>query len=182
MSRAGTSSILYCIAVPFFGGFLGALGVAVAEYVLSIFGIVSQFNVSFQWIQDFSWGGAMWGFIPALFLLARKGNAYLTSLFTMIIAVSYGLFVLQKIPPSISFDIIVVYAVNLVYVGILGFVITHSYVLMEYKFVFQNLLPKPVTVTKLPKRFFHCPHCNAQFEHFTEFSNHYHTHNENKNT
>jgi hypothetical protein len=176
MSVQTKSSILYCISVPFFGGFLGAIGVAFVEYLVALVGLTSQFNLSLQWIQNFSWGGAMWGFIPSIFLLLRRGNVYLISLLTMIIAVTYGLFVLQGVPLIFTLEIIVVYLINSVYALIMALTIINAHVLEEYKFVFQNLLPKPVKITQPPKQYFKCPNCDKGFEKYKDLSKHLHEH------
>lgn len=181
MRNLNQTSILYCLAVPFFGGFLGAIGVAGVRCFLAVIGVTLQFNnLSFQWIQDFSWGGAMWGFIPAIFLIKRKGNAniYFLSFVTWFIAVSYGLFVLQGLPLMISLEIIVAYVISLVYAFIMWLTLSRTRVLVEHKFIFENLLPRPVDVTKHPRQFFTCPHCNRQFEGFTDFSIHVRKHND----
>jgi hypothetical protein len=57
----------------------------------------------------------MWGFIPAAFLIAKRGNIYLVVLFTTIIAVTYGQFVLQHSPFVFSPRLPYSYAVNLTY-------------------------------------------------------------------
>jgi hypothetical protein len=129
-----------------------------------------------QWLQNFSWGGAMWGIIPAIFLILRKGNIYLISLLTMIIAVSYENFVLQGLAPIISSHIIFTYLINVIYVLILAITIVKTRILVEHKFIFKNLLPSPVTITQKPKQFFTCPHCKRKFEKFLDFTNHIQEH------
>lgn len=125
------SEITVRVTVPFFGGFLGALGVALVSYVLGLIGIPQLVGLpapalTQQGLQNISWGGAMWGFIPALFLIARKGDVYLISLLTMIIAVTYGLFVLQGLPLALTPGVIYRYIVNLTYALILALVIRAS--------------------------------------------------------
>jgi len=170
--KSSKSHTIYCIAVPFFGGFLGAIGVALVKYLLAVIGFTSQLNVSLQWLQNFSWGGAIWGFIPAIFLLTRRGNIFLVSLLTMFIAVTYGLFVLQGFPLIFSLEIVTEYLIGLVYALILALTITRTHVLIEHKFIFRNLLPKPVNVHRRPKQFFKCPYCDKQFEKILDLSKH----------
>ena len=119
------------IAVPFFGGFLGALGVALVSYCLGIAGIsklvgVSPPAITQQWLQNFSWGGAMWGLLAAVFLVARKGNVYLIALLTTIVAVTYGLFVLQGLQLALTLRVVYTYVVNLTYALILALKIRAS--------------------------------------------------------
>jgi len=115
------SEIVLRIAVPFFGGFLGAIGVALVGYSLGVIGvsklvgIVNPPVITPQGLQNISWGGAMWGFIPAAFLIAKRGNIYLVVLFTTIIAVTYGQFVLQHSPLVFSPRLPYSYVVNLTY-------------------------------------------------------------------
>ena len=125
------SEVTVRVAVPFFGGFLGALGVAIVSYVLGLIGVpqlvgLSPPTLTQQGLQNISWGGAMWGFIPALFLIARKGNIYLISLLTVIIAVTYGIFVLQGLPLALTSGVIYRYIVNLTYAVILALTIRAS--------------------------------------------------------
>jgi hypothetical protein len=168
---------MFCLAVPFFGGFLGALGVVGVHCLLCIIGFIPQLNhLSLQLVKDISWGGAMWGFIPALFLLLRKGNLYLVSLLTWFIATSYDLFILRGLPLLLSSETAATYLMSIVYVPILGFILTHTHRLVEYKVIFENLLPKPTRILKPPKKFFQCPYCRSKFEQFSEFSSHIHKH------
>lgn len=114
------SEVAARIAVPFLGGFLGAIGVALLGYLLGVAGIsrlvgVAPWAITQQGLQNISWGGAMWGLIPAAFLLARKGNIYLVSFFTFVIAVTYGQFVLGKAPLQFSNRIIYGYCVNFIF-------------------------------------------------------------------
>jgi hypothetical protein len=116
------------IAVPFFGGFLGAIGVALAGYLLGIAGVsalfgVTPWTITQQSLQNISWGGAMWGLVPAAFLILKKGNIYLISLFTMIVAVTYGMFVLFKLPLALSLGTVYTFLVNLTYAVILALTI-----------------------------------------------------------
>ena len=168
-------SIIYCIAVSFFGGFLGALGVAAVKYLLAVMGF-TQLNVSLQWLQNFSWGGAIWGFIPAIFLIARKGNVYLLSLLTMFVAVSYDLFVLQGFSHIYYSTIIFECLINLIYALILAITIIKAKAIVKHKFIFKNLLPKPTEINKFPKQFFKCPHCKRQFEKIQDLEEHMHHH------
>lgn len=122
------SEIFVRIAVPFFGGFLGAVGVALVSYCLGLIGVSKLFGaatptISQQWLQNFSWGGAMWGLLAAAFLIARRGNAYLIALLTTIVAVTYGLFVLQGLPLALTPRVVYAYLVNLTYALILGLTI-----------------------------------------------------------
>ena len=65
----------------------------------------------------------MWGLIPAAFLMTRKGNIYLISLLTTIVAVTYGQFVLGHSPLGISTRMIYAYFVNMTYTIILSLTI-----------------------------------------------------------
>jgi len=65
----------------------------------------------------------MWGLIPAVFLILRKGNVYLVSLVTTIIAVTYGQFVLAHSPLLLSARVVYGYFVNLTYAIILSLTI-----------------------------------------------------------
>lgn len=116
------------IAVPFFGGFLGAIGVALVGYALGVVGVSGFFgaaprSLTQQGLESISWGGAMWGLIPAVFLILRKGNVYLVSLVTTIIAVTYGQFVLAHSPLLLSARVVYGYFVNLTYAIILSLTI-----------------------------------------------------------
>jgi len=62
----------------------------------------------------------MWGLIPAAFLIVRKGNIYLVSLLTTIIAVTYGIFILQGLPLALTPGVIYRYTLNLTYTVILA--------------------------------------------------------------
>lgn len=172
MIGSSKPSTIYCIAIPFFGGFLGAIGVASVKYLLALIGFAPQFNLSLQWIQNFSWGGAIWGLIPAIFLLARKGNLYLVSLLTMFVAVTYDIFILQDFPLIHFSEIFFEYIIGLVYVLILVITITKAHVIVEHKFVFRNLLPKPIDIINPPKQFFKCPNCKKQFEKMQDLEKH----------
>jgi hypothetical protein len=119
------SEILNIIAVAFFGGFVGAISVAIVNHILGFIGAssflgISPLIITQEWLQNFSWGGAMWGLLAAFLLIIRKKNVYLISLLTMIIAVSFGLFVFQKLPLTYSIKIPYAYLVNLVYAVILA--------------------------------------------------------------
>ena len=119
------------IAVPFFGGFLGSLAVALVSYCLGIVGIsklvgMSPPVITQQWLQNFSWGGAMWGLLAAAFLVARKGNVYLIALLTTIVAVTYGLFVLQGLQLALPLRVVYAYVVNLTYALVLALTIRAS--------------------------------------------------------
>jgi hypothetical protein len=176
MIGSSKPSTIYCVAIPFFGGFLGALGVAGVKYLLAVIGFTTQINVSLQWFQNFSWGGAIWGFIPAIFLLVRRGNVYLVSLLTMFIAVSYDLFVLQGLPLIHFSKIILEYLIGLVYFLILALTIIKACAIVEHKFIFRNLLPKPIDIINPPKQFFKCPNCKKQFEKLQDLKKHASTH------
>ena len=127
------SDIMPRIAVPFLGGFLGALGVALVGYSFGVLGIsrlfgaasptITQHTITQQGLQNISWGGAMWGLIPAIFLIVRRGNIYLISLVTTIVAVTYGQFVLAHSPLLLSTRLIYGYSVNLTYTIILSLTI-----------------------------------------------------------
>ena len=119
------------IAVPFFGGFLGALGVAFVGYLLGVIGIPHLMGLAAstptqQSLQNISWGGAMWGFIPAVFLIARRGNIYAVTVLTTIIAVTYGMLVLQGLPFAVSIQTVYRYLVNMTYAIILSATIKAS--------------------------------------------------------
>jgi hypothetical protein len=119
------------VAVCFFGGFLGAIGVLVVNYFLGLTGLLALVGgrapqLELQLLQNFSWGGAMWGFLAAALLITRKKNVVVISVVTMIIAVTYGIFVLQKLPMVLTSKIIFAYAVNLVYSAILALTIKAS--------------------------------------------------------
>jgi len=125
---ARSSDIVARIAVPFFGGFLGAIGVALVGYALGVVGVSGFFgaaprSLTQQGLESISWGGAMWGLIPAVFLILRKGNVYLVSLVTTIIAVTYGQFVLAHSPLLLSARVVYGYFVNLAYAIILSLTI-----------------------------------------------------------
>lgn len=125
---ARSSDIVARIAVPFFGGFLGAIGVALVGYALGVVGVSGFFgaaprSLTQQGLESISWGGAMWGLIPAMFLILRKGNVYLVSLVTTIIAVTYGQFVLAHSPLLLSARVVYGYFVNLTYAIILSLTI-----------------------------------------------------------
>jgi len=125
---ARSSDIVARIAVPFFGGFLGAIGVALVGYALGVVGVSGFFgaaprSLTQQGLESISWGGAMWGLIPAVFLILRKGNVYLVSLVTTIIAVTYGQFVLAHSPLLLSARVVYGYFVNLTYAIILSLTI-----------------------------------------------------------
>jgi hypothetical protein len=62
----------------------------------------------------------MWAFIPAVFLLLRKGNIYAIALLTTSIAFTFEIFVLQSLPFSLTSTIIVSYAISLIYALILA--------------------------------------------------------------
>lgn len=119
------SEILNITAVAFFGGFVGAICVAIVNHLLGFIGVtpflgMSPLIITQEWLQNFSWGGAMWGLLAALLLIIRKKNVYSISLLTMIIAVSFGLFVFQKLPLTYSIKIPYAYAVNLIYFIVLA--------------------------------------------------------------
>jgi len=125
---ARSSDIVARIAVPFLGGFLGAIGVALVGYALGVVGVSGFFgaaprSLTQQGLESISWGGAMWGLIPAVFLILRKGNVYLVSLVTTIIAVTYGQFVLAHSPLLLSARVVYGYFVNLTYAIILSLTI-----------------------------------------------------------
>lgn len=63
------------------------------------------------------------GLLAAAFLIARRGNAYLIALLTTIVAVTYGLFVLQGLPLALTPRVVYAYLVNLTYALILGLTI-----------------------------------------------------------
>lgn len=122
------SEILNIIAITFFGGFVGAACVAIVNYILGFIGVSSFLGMTplimtQEWLQNFSWGGAMWGLLTAFLLIIRKKNVYSMSLLTMIIAVSFGLFVFQNLPLTYSIKIPYAYLVNLVYAIILAEII-----------------------------------------------------------
>jgi hypothetical protein len=121
--RYSSSPVLSRITVPFFGGFLGAIVVASIKYLFGLFALTYPLLNSFQLIQNFSWGGAMWAFIPAVFLLLRKGNIYAIALLTTSVAFTFEIFVLQSLPFSLTSTIIVSYAISLVYALILAITI-----------------------------------------------------------
>jgi len=119
------SNLVVRVAVPFSGGFLGALGVVLVGYLLGIIGVPQLVGLAppsptQQSVQNTCFGGAMWGLIPAAFLIVRKGNIYLVSLLTTIIAVTYGIFILQGLPLALTPGVIYRYTLNLTYTVILA--------------------------------------------------------------
>ncbi len=119
------------LTVCFFGGFLGAIGVLVVSHFLGLAGIpklfgAQAFPLEMQLLQNFSWGGAMWGFLAAGLLIVIKKRVFVISLATMVVAVTYGLFVLGRLPIMLTPAIIFAYVVNLVYSVILALTIWTS--------------------------------------------------------
>jgi len=124
-------SVLAKVAVCFFGGFLGAVGVLVVSHLLGLIGIPALFGakafpLEMQILQNFSWGGAMWGFLAAALLIVIKRRFFVISVVTMIVAVTYGLFVLGRLPIILTPAILFTYVLNLVYSVILALAIRGS--------------------------------------------------------
>ena len=125
------AGILAKVAVCFFGGFVGAIGVLVVSHTLGLIGIPALFGakafpLEMQLLQNFSWGGAMWGFLAAALLIVVKKRVFVISLVTMIVAVTYGFFVLGRLPVMLTPAIVFAYLVNLVYSVILTLAIRYS--------------------------------------------------------